>query len=147
MSFVKSVDRRDELGVGGWWRREESDLLGHRGQHPTPHSPSWRPHAEGLREKREGGRESSSCLTQVCVLDPAGRAALSGVFKQEGSGRSSVYREGWKRLRSFRLGGREGTALEGAAKRHPGQRIGGKECGAGGTVRSKRPLEERIART
>lgn len=60
MSFVKSVDRCDELVVGGWWRREESDLLGQRGQHPTSHSPSWRPHAGGLREKREGGRESSS---------------------------------------------------------------------------------------
>jgi len=83
----------------------------------------------------------------VCVLDPAGRAALSRVFKQEGSGRSSVYREGWKRLRSFRLGGREGAALERAVKRQPGQRIGGKECGAGGTVRSKRSLKERIART
>lgn len=147
MSFVKSVDPCDELGVGGWWRREESDLLGQRVQHATPHSPSWRPHAGGLREKREGGRESCSCLTQACILDPAGRAVLSGVFKQEGSGRSSVYREGWKRLRSFRLGGREGAALEGAAKKHPGQRIGGRECGAGGTVRSKRPLEERIART
>lgn len=72
---------------------------------------------------------------------------LSRVFKQEGSGRSSIYREGWKRLRSFRLGEREGAALKGAVKRHPGQRIGGKECGAGETVRSKRPLEERIART
>ena len=69
------------------------------------------------------------------------------MFKQEGSGRSSVYREGWKRLRSFCLGGREGEDLERAVKRHPGQRIGGKEYGAGGMVRSKRPLKERITRT
>lgn len=62
-------------------------------------------------------------------MDPAGRAALSGVFKQEGSGRSSVYREGWKRLRSFRLGGREGTALEGAVNqaRQSGARSVGQE--------------------
>lgn len=51
------------------------------------------------------------------------------MFKQEGSGRSSVYREGWKRLRSFRLGEREGTALEGAVNqaRQSGARSVGQE--------------------
>lgn len=68
---------------------------------------------------------------------------LSRVFlKQEGSGRSSIYREGWKRLRSSVQVRGKAQPLRGAVKRHPGQRIGGKECGAGETVRSKRPSKK-----
>lgn len=52
-------------------------------------------------------------------MHPADRGELLKVFKQEGCGKSSSYKESvsgqgtsWKRLRRFHLDGREGAALQ-----------------------------------
>lgn len=64
-------------------------------------------------------RKGSSRQMSSCILYPADRGELLKVFKQEGCGKSSSYKESvsgqgtsWKRPRRFRLDGREGSALQ-----------------------------------